>query len=166
EGSISLLITGDEEGAAVNGTSKVLEWLAQRGQTLDACLVGEPTSAQVLGDMIKIGRRGSLTAHLTAHGVQGHTAYPQLADNAAHRLVAMLHALTTAELDLGTEHFQPSTLQISTIDIGNPASNVIPPTAQATFNIRFNDHWTGEKLQRWLAEQLDGVGGRYTLDVT
>src|SRR5439155_20925009 len=110
EGSISLLITGDEEGAAVNGTSKVLEWLAQRGETLDACLVGEPTSAQVLGDMIKIGRRGSMTGRLTVHGMQGHTAYPHLADNAAHRLVAMLHALTTAELDGGSEHFQPSTL--------------------------------------------------------
>ena len=165
-GSISLLITGDEEGAAVNGTRKVLEWLAQRGETLDACLVGEPTSARVLGDMIKIGRRGSLAGHLTAHGVQGHTAYPHRADNAAHRLVAMLHALTTAELDRGTAHFQPSTLQVSTIDIGNPASNVIPARAQATFNIRFNDSWTGEALKHWLTERLDGVGGHYTLDVS
>ena len=164
-GSISLLITGDEEGAAVNGTRKVLEWLAQRRETLDACLVGEPTSAQVLGDMIKIGRRGSLTGRLTAHGVQGHTAYPHLADNAAHRLVAMLHALTTAELDRGTAHFQPSTLQVSTIDIGNPASNVIPASAQAVFNIRFNDSWTSERLKRWIAERLDGVGGHYTLDI-
>jgi succinyl-diaminopimelate desuccinylase len=165
EGSISFLITGDEEGAAVNGTTKVLDWLAQRGETLDACLVGEPTSASVLGDMIKIGRRGSLTGHLTAHGVQGHTAYPHLADNAAHRLVAMLHALTTAELDHGTEHFQPSTLQVSTIDIGNPASNVIPANAQAVFNIRFNDYWTSAKLKRWVTERLDGVGGHYSLDI-
>jgi succinyl-diaminopimelate desuccinylase len=165
-GSISLLITGDEEGAAVNGTRKVLEWLTQRGEALDACLVGEPTSARVLGDMIKIGRRGSLTGHLTAHGVQGHTAYPHLADNAAHRLVAMLHTLTTAELDRGTAHFQPSTLQVSTIDIGNPASNVIPASAQATFNIRFNDCWTGETLKHWLTERLDGADGHYTLDVS
>jgi succinyl-diaminopimelate desuccinylase len=165
-GSISLLITGDEEGPAVNGTGKVLEWLAGRGEILDACVVGEPTSAVALGDMIKIGRRGSLTGRLTAHGVQGHTAYPHLADNAAHRLVAMLHALTTTELDQGSEHFQPSTLQIATIDIGNPATNVIPASAQAVFNIRFNDRWTGETLKRWLAEQLDAVGGRYTLDVT
>jgi succinyl-diaminopimelate desuccinylase len=165
-GSISLLITGDEEGAAINGTRKVLDWLAERGETIDACLVGEPTSAVTLGDMIKIGRRGSLTGRLTVHGVQGHTAYPQLADNAAHRLVAMLHVLTTAELDGGSEHFQPSTLQVSTIDIDNPATNVIPATAQAVFNIRFNDHWTGESLKRWLAERLDSVGGRYTLDVT
>ena len=164
--SISLLITGDEEGAAVNGTKKVLEWLGKRGEILDACLVGEPTSALVLGDMIKIGRRGSLTGRLTAHGVQGHTAYPHLADNAAHRLVAMLHALTTTELDRGSEHFQPSTLQVATIDIGNPAANVIPASAQAVFNIRFNDRWTGETLKRWLAERLDAVGGRCTLDVT
>ena len=165
-GSISLLITGDEEGDAINGTRKVLEWLAPRGELIDACLVGEPTSAQFLGDMIKIGRRGSMTGRLTAHGVQGHTAYPHLADNAAHRLVAMLQALTTAELDRGSKHFQPSTLQVSTIDIGNPASNVIPATARAVFNIRFNDHWTGEKLRRWLTEKLDAVGGRYTLDTS
>jgi succinyl-diaminopimelate desuccinylase len=164
-GSVSLLITGDEEGDAVNGTRKVLDWLAERGEIPDACLVGEPTSAVALGDMIKIGRRGSLTGRLTAHGVQGHTAYPHRADNAAHRLVAMLHALTTAELDQGTAHFQPSTLQVSTIDIGNPASNVIPASAQAVFNIRFNDHWTGDRLKRWIAERLDRVGGRYTLDI-
>ena len=164
-GSISLLITGDEEGPAIDGTKKVLEWLAERGEILDACVVGEPTSAAALGDMIKIGRRGSLTGRLTAHGVQGHTAYPHLADNAAHRLVAMLHALTTAELDRGSEHFQPSTLQVATIDIGNPVSNVVPASAQAVFNIRFNDRWTGETLKRWLAERLEALGGRYTLDV-
>jgi succinyl-diaminopimelate desuccinylase len=166
EGSISLLITGDEEGAAENGTRKVLDWLAERDERLDACLVGEPTSAAVLGDMVKIGRRGSLTGRLTVHGVQGHTAYPHLADNAAHRLVQMLHALTTAELDQGSEHFQPSTLQVATIDIGNPAANVIPANARAVFNVRFNDCWTGETLRRWLAERLDAVGGGYALDVT
>jgi len=165
-GSISLLITGDEEGAALDGTSKVLEWLDARGETLDACLVGEPTSARALGDMIKIGRRGSLTGRLTVHGVQGHTAYPQLADNAAHRLIAMLHALTTAELDAGSQHFEPSTVQVSTIDIGNPTSNVIPASARAVFNIRFNDHWSGARLKRWLAEKLDEIGGGYELDVT
>ena len=165
-GSISLLITGDEEGAAVNGTRKVLEWLEQRGEAIDGCLVGEPTSSQQLGDMIKIGRRGSMTGRLTAHGAQGHTAYPHLADNAAHRLVAMLHALTTAELDRGSENFSPSTLQISTIDIGNPASNVIPAAARAVFNIRFNDCWTSERLRSWLAERLDAVGGHYALDIS
>ena len=165
-GSISLLITGDEEGAGVDGTKRVLEWLAARGEALDACLVGEPTSATALGDMIKIGRRGSLTGRLTVHGVQGHTAYPQLADNAAHRLVAMLHALTSAELDRGSEHFQPTTLQVSTIDIGNPATNVIPAAARAVFNIRFNDRWTGETLKHWIAERLDAVGGHFELEVT
>jgi succinyl-diaminopimelate desuccinylase len=164
--SISLLITGDEEGDAVNGTRKVLDWLEERGERIDACLVGEPTSAQSLGDMIKIGRRGSMTGRLTVHGVQGHTAYPHLADNAAHHLVAMLHALTTAELDRGSEHFQPSTLQVSTIDIGNPATNVIPATARAVFNIRFNDCWTSERLERWLGQRLDEVGGRYALDTS
>jgi succinyl-diaminopimelate desuccinylase len=165
-GSISLLITGDEEGEAINGTRKVLEWLAARGEVIDACIVGEPTSAQSLGDMIKIGRRGSMTGRLTVHGVQGHTAYPHLADNAAHRLIAMLHALTTAELDRGSEQFQPSTLQVSTIDVGNPASNVIPAAARAALNIRFNDLWTSEKLRGWLTEKLDAVGGRYTLDIS
>ena len=165
-GSISLLITGDEEGAAINGTRKVLDWLKSRDEAIDACLVGEPTSAQALGDMIKIGRRGSMTGRLTVHGVQGHTAYPHLADNAAHRLVAMLRALTTAELDRGSEHFQPSTLQVSSIDIGNPASNVIPATASAVFNIRFNERWTSEALKSWLTERLDAVGGRYTLDIS
>jgi len=165
-GSISLLLTGDEEGEAVNGTRKVLEWLATRGEAIGACLVGEPTSAQLLGDMIKIGRRGSMTGRLTVEGIQGHTAYPHLADNAAHRLVAMLHALTTAELDGGSKHFQPSTLQVSTIDIGNPASNVIPASARAVFNIRFNDLWTSDCLKAWLVERLDAVGGRYTLDIS
>jgi succinyl-diaminopimelate desuccinylase len=165
-GSLSLLITGDEEGEAINGTRKVLEWLVEHGERLDACLVGEPTSAQSLGDMIKIGRRGSLTGRLTVYGTQGHTAYPHLADNAAHRLVEMLHALTAAELDRGSVHFPPSTLQVSTIDIGNPASNVIPATARAVFNIRFNDCWTSQRLKEWLRQRLDAVSGRYTLDVT
>ncbi|HUC10121.1 MAG TPA: succinyl-diaminopimelate desuccinylase [Stellaceae bacterium] len=167
-GSLSFLITGDEEAAGVNGTKKVLEWLARRGEALDACLVGEPTSAIRLGDMIKIGRRGSLTGRLRVQGVQGHTAYPQLADNAAHRLVALLQVLTTAELDRGSTHFQPSTLQVSTIDIGNPAANVIPAEARAVFNIRFNDCWTGRALEDWLRQRLDLAGGRdrYALDIS
>jgi succinyl-diaminopimelate desuccinylase len=168
EGSISLLITGDEEGAAVNGTKKTLEWLAARGETLDACIVGEPTSAEALGDMIKIGRRGSLTGRLTVRGIQGHTAYSHLADNAAHRLVRMLHALTTAELDGGSANFQPSSLQVSTIDVANPAANVIPGQARAVFNIRFNDCWTGKGLEQWLRERFDTAGGdgHYALDVS
>jgi succinyl-diaminopimelate desuccinylase len=162
-GSISLLITGDEEGVAVNGTKKVLEWLRQRGEVLDACVVGEPTSATELGDMIKIGRRGSMTGRLTVSGVQGHVAYPHLADNAAHRLVALLAALTAEPLDAGTEHFQASGLQVTTIDIGNPATNVIPGIARATFNIRFNDLWTSATLKEWVAAKLALVGGDYQL---
>ncbi len=167
-GSISLLITGDEEGEAVNGTTRVLDWLKERGEALDMCLVGEPTNPEALGDMIKIGRRGSLTGRLTVHGVQGHTAYPHLADNPVHRLIGMLDAIMGATLDDGTEHFQPSTLQISTVDVGNTASNVIPATARATFNIRFNDGHNGATLKAWLTETFDaavGADGRYDLDV-
>ena len=162
-GSISYLITGDEEGVAINGTRKVLDWLAARGERIDACVVGEPTSATELGDMIKIGRRGSMTGRLTVNGVQGHVAYPHLADNAAHRLVTLLHALTAEPLDDGTEHFQASGLQVTTIDIGNPATNVIPGAARATFNIRFNDLWTSAKLKDWVAERLADAGGEYQL---
>jgi succinyl-diaminopimelate desuccinylase len=165
-GSISLLITGDEEGVNINGTKKVLEWLKARGEKLDFCVVGEPTNAQELGDMAKIGRRGSLTGHLAVHGTQGHTAYPHLADNAAHRLVAMLHALTSTPLDEGSAHFQASTLQVSTIDIGNPTSNVIPGEARAVFNARFNDRWSGATLERHIRETLDQAGGRYDLKVS
>lgn len=154
-GSISLLITGDEEGPSINGTRKVLTWLAERGERLDACIVGEPTNPAALGEMIKIGRRGSLQAKLEVKGVQGHTAYPHLADNPAHHLVRMLHAVTAQPLDEGTEHFQPSTLQISTVDIGNPAGNVIPAQASAAFNIRFNDSHTGAALEAWLREAFD-----------
>jgi len=162
-GSISLLITGDEEGVAVNGTKKVLDWLRARGEGLDACVVGEPSSAEALGDMIKIGRRGSMTGRLTVEGVQGHVAYPHLTDNAAHRLVALLQALVLSPLDSGTEHFQPSSLQVTTIDIGNPATNVVPGLARATFNIRFNDLWTSETLKSWVADRLASVGGYYRL---
>jgi succinyl-diaminopimelate desuccinylase len=162
-GSISFLITGDEEGPRINGTKKLLAWAAARGEKLDACIVGEPTNARVLGDMIKIGRRGNIYAYVTVEGVQGHTAYPHLADNAAHRLVAMLHALTDAPLDEGTTHFQPSTLQVATIDVGNPTDNVIPGTARATINIRFNDRWTTETIKEWIKSRLDPIGGRYAL---
>ncbi|HXM85223.1 MAG TPA: succinyl-diaminopimelate desuccinylase [Stellaceae bacterium] len=164
-GSISLLITGDEEAAAVNGTRKVLQWLKQRGETLDACVVGESTSVKTLGDTIKIGRRGSLNGYLTVRGIQGHTAYPQRADNAAHRLVAMLQALLSTPLDKGSAHFEASNLQISTVDIGNPAANVIPDTARAVFNIRFSDRWTGAKLEDWARAILDKSGGRYELEI-
>ena len=164
-GSISLLITGDEEGPSINGTKKMLAALAEAGEVPDACIVGEPTNPKALGDMIKIGRRGSLNAYLTVHGTQGHVAYPHLADNPIHRLVRMLSALTSEPLDDGTAHFEPSTLQVATVDVGNPATNVIPAEARATFNIRFNDAHTGESLVRRIRERLDLAGGRYDLDV-
>ena len=163
KGSISLLITGDEEGVAVNGTRKVLGWLKERGERLDACVVGEPTNPRALGDMIKIGRRGSLTGHLTVYGAQGHVAYPHLADNPLPRLVRMLAAVTAEPLDAGTAHFQPSTLALTTIDVGNPATNVIPAQGQATFNIRFNDAHDPAGLEAWLRARFDSVGGAYDL---
>lgn len=168
-GSVSLLITGDEEGPAVNGTAKVLRWMLERGEKIDACLVGEPTSAKRLGDTVKVGRRGSLTAHMKVYGIQGHTAYPHLADNPIPKLIRILDALMSAPLDSGTDHFQPSTVAITTIDVGNSASNVIPAVAAASLNIRFNDRHTGQSLTKWLRDTCDRIcadlGGRYDLSV-
>ena len=164
-GSLSLLITGDEEGPAVNGTRKVLDVLADEGETLDACLVGEPTSNQRLADMVKIGRRGALNARLTVTGVQGHSAYAHLADNPVHRLVAMLARLTGEPLDEGSEHFPPTSLQVTTVDVGNPATNVIPAQATAGFDVRFSDRQTSQSVERWVRERLDAVGGDYELVV-
>jgi succinyl-diaminopimelate desuccinylase len=166
DAAISLLITGDEEGPAVNGTKKVLDWLKDKGERLDACLVGEPTNPTALGEMIKVGRRGSLNARITVHGTQGHSAYPHLADNPIDRLVAILHRLTTTPLDDGSEHFQASTLAVTTVDVGNPATNVIPGTATAGLNIRFNDRHSGESLTRHLQQVCDEAGGRVTLEAT
>jgi succinyl-diaminopimelate desuccinylase len=165
DGSISLLITGDEEGPAINGTKKVLEWMAANGETIDACIVGEPTNPDRLGEMIKIGRRGSLTAELVVRGTQGHVAYPHLADNPVGRIVKMLAALTDEPLDTGTDHFQPSNIEVTTIDVGNPATNVIPSEARARFNIRFNDLHTADSLQQWISAKIDAIGGTYDLNV-
>ncbi len=164
-GSISLLITGDEEGRGLDGTQAVLRQLGQSGEQLDVCVVGEPTNPLHLGDMIKVGRRGSLNACLTVFGSQGHTAYPHLADNPLPRLLAMLGAITSQPLDQGSAHFQPSTVALTSIDVGNPASNVIPARGTARFNIRFNDLHDGETLERWLRGQFDQIGGDYELTV-
>jgi succinyl-diaminopimelate desuccinylase len=163
-GSISLVITGDEEGPAINGTRKVLAWLKERGETLDACLVGEPTNPAHLGEMVKIGRRGSLTGHLTVSGVQGHAAYPERADNPIPKLLAMLQILSGEPLDGGSEHFQPSQLVITSVDVGNPASNVIPAAARATFNVRFSDRYTARTLEAKLRTRLDTVSADYRLE--
>ena len=164
-GSISLLITGDEEGPAINGTTKMLKWLADRNETIDACVVGEPTSESSLGDMMKIGRRGSMHAKLAMHGVQTHSAYPHLGDNPNHRLIRLLADLTGHELDKGNEWFQPSSLQVTTIDVGNTATNVIPALARANINIRFNDQHNSSKLTAWLKERIAAAGGKCDMEI-
>ncbi len=164
-GSISLLITGDEEGPSINGTKKVLQWMVDKGEKLDACIVGEPTNPSRLGEMIKIGRRGSMSGWLTVIGSQGHTAYPHLADNPLPRLVRMLSAISEAELDQGNDHFQASTLALSSVDVGNTATNVIPAEATAMFNIRFNNEHSSATLEAWLRQLFDAVGGAYDLKI-
>ncbi|MGV3556189.1 MAG: succinyl-diaminopimelate desuccinylase [Croceibacterium sp.] len=158
-GTLSLIITGDEEGTAVNGTRALIDLIRQRGEAPDLCLVGEPTSVNRLGDMIKIGRRGSVNVWLEVEGVQGHVAYPHLADNPVTRLVAVLAELDALKLDEGTEWFQPSNLEITDIEVGNPAHNVIPGKARARISIRFNDLHTGEKLGRRVGEIAAKHGG-------
>ncbi len=165
KGSISLLITGDEEGAAEDGTAKVLEWMAENGERPDFCLVGEPTNPERLGEVIKIGRRGSLNATITVHGRQGHVAYPARADNPVHRLLGALASLIAAPLDAGSAWFEPSSLQITSIDVGNRASNVIPATARAALNIRFNDLHRGEDLAAWLSAATGRHAGSAELDI-
>ncbi len=147
KGSISFLITGDEEGPSVNGTEKLIAWAHQRGERFDHCIVGEPSNPEALGDMIKIGRRGSLSAIVTVQGRQGHVAYPQRAANPIPVLLAILNRLTAEPLDAGNAHFQPSNLEITSIDVGNGATNVIPQAATARFNIRFNDEHTLDSLK-------------------
>ena len=159
-GSVSLLITGDEEGPAINGTAKLLEWAAGRGERWDAAIVGEPTNPDALGDMVKIGRRGSLTGDLVVHGRQGHVAYPHLADNPVRGMTALLDALFHPPLDAGTQSFQPSNLEVTTVDVGNKATNVIAAKARATFNIRYNDAWTPEALQAEIHNRLDRAARR------
>jgi succinyl-diaminopimelate desuccinylase len=157
EGSVSLLLTGDEEGAAVNGTVKVLRWLKEKNAIPDHCLVGEPTCPEKLGDTLKIGRRGSLRVALTSKGRQGHSAYPHLALNPLPPLVRLLDRLNSHSLDEGTDHFDPSHLTITSIDVGNPASNVIPEKAEARFNIRFNPLHTVVSLMRWIEDEVRRV---------
>ena len=170
DGAVILAITGDEEGPSVDGTVALLDWMAKQGERMTACLVGEPTCPKTLGDMMKIGRRGSLTAWITAHGVQGHSAYPHRARNPMSALVRLLGTLEAEPLDQGTAHFDASTLAITTIDCGNPATNVIPAKGTATVNIRFNDSHSGASLTAWLQEKADAVaaetGVRFDLRVS
>jgi len=165
-GSIAFIVTGDEEGPGVNGTAKMLDWARERGERFDHCLLAEPTSREQFGDTIKIGRRGSLTGSLVVHGRQGHVAYPHLADNPVHHLTRMANALLRSPLDRGTEHFDPSNLEIVTIDVGNRASNVIPAQASASFNVRYNDGWTPDSLMRELRTRVASEAGQARYDLT
>lgn len=156
-GTISFLITGDEEGPAINGTVKLLEWADKQGHRFDACIVGEPTNPDALGDAIKVGRRGSLSGIVTVTGVQGHAAYPHLADNPIPGLTNLMAALNDLKLDEGNERFQPSNLEIVTVDVGNTAFNVIPARSEFRFNIRYNDTWTLDSLKTKILETLETV---------
>ncbi len=166
-GTVTLLLTADEEGPAVNGTVKLLDHALKAGMRFDAAIVGEPTSRARLGDMVKIGRRGSLSMTLRVGGRQGHVAYPHLADNPVPRLIRLVHRLTTLQLDEGSSDFQPSNLEVTSVDVGNPASNVIPAEARARFNVRFNDRWSSESLLAFLRAELDAVadGTDYELGI-
>ncbi len=164
KGSISLLITGDEEGPAVNGTRKVLEWMRQKGEQIDFCVVGEPTNPQELGQMIKVGRRGSLHGMLTVNGIQGHVAYPHVAKNPIPDLVAVLAELNKEPLDDGNALFQPSNLEIVNVDVGNDSHNVIPAEARARFNVRFNNEFSPENLQAELVRRMARAGVDYDID--
>jgi succinyl-diaminopimelate desuccinylase len=159
KGSISFLITGDEEGIAVNGTVKLLQWAAARGEKFDHCIVGEPSNVEAIGDTIKIGRRGSQSGTLIVDGVQGHVAYPHRASNPVPDIAALIVALSNEPLDHGNEQFQPSNLEFTTVDVGNTASNVIPAQARARFNIRFNDHHTQESLRELIDKRLAAAAG-------
>jgi succinyl-diaminopimelate desuccinylase len=167
KGSLSLLITGDEEGPSINGTAKVLDWLKERGETLQACLVGEPSCQHVLGDEIKIGRRGSVNGELIVKGRQGHAAYPHVADNPIPKLAHIIERLAALKLDEGTERFQPSHIAVTVVSVPNTASNVIPAQARVVFNVRYNDTHTRQSIEKTIAACCKAaaaeVGATYTL---
>ncbi len=169
-GSISFLITGDEEGPAINGTVKVLQWMQQNGHVPDHCIVGEPSCLDRLGDTIKIGRRGSLSFAVTVEGRQGHAAYPHKADNPVPKLARFIDRIAAAKLDDGDDHFDSSTLAVTTFDVGNPAGNVIPSRASAKFNIRFSPEHSFDSLKDWVAAQVETIrvemGGAWSVSST
>lgn len=167
-GAIIIAITGDEEGDAVDGTTAILDWMKEQDEAMSACLVGEPTCPQVMGEMMKVGRRGSMTTRFQALGVQGHSAYPHRAKNPVSAMARLADRLASHALDQGTEHFDPSTLAVTTIDTGNPANNVIPAACQMTVNIRFNDSHSSQSLKSWLEAEANQVssetGVTFSLD--
>jgi succinyl-diaminopimelate desuccinylase len=166
QGSLSFLITGDEEGVATDGTVRVVETLAAEGEVIDHCIVGEPSSAALLGDMVKIGRRGSINAWITVEGRQGHVAYPHRAANPVAPLIALLGRLQARVLDEGYEGFQPSNLEVTTVDVGNPATNVIPARATARVNIRFNPAHKGADLAAWFEAEAKAVAADFKGEIS
>ena len=165
DGAIVLAITGDEEGEATDGTVALLDWMATHGEAMSVCLVGEPTCPTVLGEAMKVGRRGSLNGYFTVTGVQGHAAYPHRAKNPVHALARLVDGLASTPLDQGTAHFDPSTLAVVTFDVGNPATNVIPAAARATVNIRFNDAHSGASVTAWLRAKADAVAAEFGVTI-
>ncbi|WP_341210977.1 succinyl-diaminopimelate desuccinylase [uncultured Limimaricola sp.] len=165
EGAVILIITGDEEGDGVDGTRALLDWMDETGERMQMCLVGEPTCPETFGEMIKIGRRGSLNAFVTVTGVQGHAAYPHRANNPIPAMARLVDRLSNHALDTGTDHFDASTLAVVTLDTGNPATNVIPRQTRATLNIRFNDLHTGRSLQEWLWAEADWVAEEFGVEI-
>lgn len=165
DGAIVLAITGDEEGDAADGTAALLDWMDATGEKMCVCLVGEPTCPKRMGETIKIGRRGSMTAFFTVTGRQGHSAYPHRALNPLPALIRLLNGLVAHALDEGTEHFEPSTLTVTTIDTGNAANNVIPAQARATVNLRFNDAHCSTSLTEWLRAEMNGVASAFGVEI-
>ncbi|MCI2399878.1 succinyl-diaminopimelate desuccinylase [Aliiroseovarius subalbicans] len=165
DASLVITITGDEEGDAVDGTTAILDWMGANGEAMTACIVGEPTCPNTMGEMMKIGRRGSMTAYFTARGVQGHSAYPHRARNPVPALARLMARLDAHELDEGTAHFDASTLAVTTIDTGNPANNVIPAECRATVNIRFNDAHSSTGITAWLREEAERVAGETGVEI-
>ena len=165
DGAVVLAITGDEEGEALHGTTALLDWMAANNEAMTVCLVGEPTCPNVMGEAMKIGRRGSLTAFFEVTGQQGHAAYPHRAKNPMPAMVRLMDVLSARVLDEGTDHFDPSSLQVLTIDTGNPATNVIPAQTEATVNIRFNDTHSAAELTRWMQQEADKVAAEFGVKV-
>lgn len=165
DGAVILTITGDEEGDALDGTTAILDWMDKEGERMSVCLVGEPTNPDTMGEMMKIGRRGSMTAWFTAKGVQGHSAYPHRAKNPVPAIARLIDRLASHEMDQGTDHFDASTLAALTIDVGNPATNVIPAAARAAVNIRFNDLHSGASLTDWLSEEAGKVAQETGIEI-
>jgi succinyl-diaminopimelate desuccinylase len=165
DGSIVITITGDEEGDAVDGTTALLEYMENNGERMDVCLVGEPTCPNTMGEMIKIGRRGSMTIRFRVVGKQGHSAYPHRANNPLPPMMRLMDRLASHELDTGTDHFDPSTLAVVTVDTGNPATNVIPAECSATVNIRFNDTHSGASLSEWIENEVEAIREAYGVQI-